>query len=143
MNRPSLEVADLVRAAGRTFIERSRKWITRQRAKGTESLADLFEGRNQLVVYHFMFDPSWDEGCPSCSFWADNFAGAVPHLAQRDVTMIAISLAPLAKIDAFKARMGWAFTWVSSANTDFNADFGSGPATAPPPPSPSPVGAHR
>ncbi|MFZ0711743.1 MAG: thioredoxin family protein [Terrimicrobiaceae bacterium] len=90
---------------------------------GTATLADLFAGRNQLVVYHFMFGPDWLEGCPSCSFVSDHFDGALPHLAVRDVTMVAVSRAPLAKIEAFRKRMGWRFRWVSSYDGDFNADF--------------------
>jgi len=89
---------------------------------GEETLADLFEGRSQLVVYHFMFPPEWDEGCPHCSFWADNFNGIPVHLNHRDVTFVAISRAPLGKIEAFKMRMGWDFKWVSSSRTDFNYD---------------------
>ena len=92
---------------------------------GTLTLAELFEGRSQLIVYHFMFTPSWDEGCPHCSFWADNFEGAPVHLAARDVTLTAVSRAPLAKISAYKERMGWTFPWVSSFETDFNYDFGA------------------
>jgi|SRR2546426_6689972 len=91
--------------------------------KGKESLSDLFEGRSQLVVYHFMFHPSWEEGCKSCSFWADNFNGIIVHLNHRDVTTVAISKAPLAKLEAFKKRMGWSFKWVSSFDTDFNRDY--------------------
>jgi predicted dithiol-disulfide oxidoreductase (DUF899 family) len=91
---------------------------------GPESLSDLFAGRSQLVVYHFMFGPDAERGCKSCSFWADNFNGAVPHLAARDVTLIAVSRAPLAKLDALKKRLGWSFKWVSSGNTDFNFDLG-------------------
>jgi predicted dithiol-disulfide oxidoreductase (DUF899 family) len=91
---------------------------------GRESLTDLFAGRGQLIVYHFMFGPDWDEGCPSCSFWADNFNGIDVHLAHRDATLIAISRAPLAKIAAYRARLGWTFKWVSSAGNDFNRDFG-------------------
>jgi predicted dithiol-disulfide oxidoreductase (DUF899 family) len=91
---------------------------------GPKSLADLFEGRSQLIVYHFMFGPDWSEGCPSCSFWADNFAGAIVHLNHRDVTMIAISRAPLEKLLAYRERMGWRFEWVSSFGNDFNRDFG-------------------
>jgi predicted dithiol-disulfide oxidoreductase (DUF899 family) len=79
-----------------------------------ESLAGLFDGRSQLLVYHFMFDPSWTEGCKSCSFWADNYAGIIVHLAQRDVTMVTVSQAPLATLEPFKRRMGWQFKWVSS-----------------------------
>ncbi len=91
---------------------------------GTESLSDLFENRSQLVVYHFMFPPEWDEGCPHCSFWADNFNGIIVHLNQRDVTFVAISRAPLSKIEAFRKRMGWTFKWLSSDGGDFNYDLG-------------------
>lgn len=90
---------------------------------GKETLAQLFEGRSQLVIYHFMFDPDWEEGCKSCSWWADNFERNVVHLANRDVTLIAVSRASRAKLDAFKRRMGWSFKWVSSAGSDFNYDF--------------------
>ena len=90
---------------------------------GKVTLADLFAGRNQLVIYHFMFGPDWQEGCPSCSFVSDHLDGALPHLAARDVTMVIVSRAPLAKIEAFKKRMGWRFKWVSSYGGDFNADF--------------------
>jgi len=90
---------------------------------GKKSLADLFGGRSQLIVYHFMFGPEWNEGCPSCSLIADGFDGAVTHLAQRDVSFTAISRAPLAKIEAFKKRLGWRFSWVSSNGTDFNYDY--------------------
>ena len=89
---------------------------------GKETLAGLFEERSQLVVYHFMFDPSWEAGCPSCSFWADNFDGITVHLNQRDVTMVAVSKAPYAKLAAYKQRMGWTFKWVSSSGSAFNAD---------------------
>jgi len=91
--------------------------------KGTETLADLFGGRSQLIVYHFMFGPDWKEGCPSCSYLADHFDGSVPHLAARDVRLVAISRAPLAQLEAFKKRMGWRFHWVSSNATDFNYDY--------------------
>ena len=90
---------------------------------GRETLADLFAGRSQLVVYHFMLGPDWEEGCKSCSFWADNFNGVDVHLAHRDVTLLAISSAPLDKINAYKQRMGWSFKWVSSAGCDFNHDY--------------------
>jgi predicted dithiol-disulfide oxidoreductase (DUF899 family) len=90
---------------------------------GKESLADLFGDRRQLVVYHFMFNPAADEGCKHCSFWADNFNGIVDHLNHRDVSFVAISRAPLAKIAPFKQRMGWGFQWLSSAQNDFNYDF--------------------
>jgi predicted dithiol-disulfide oxidoreductase (DUF899 family) len=91
--------------------------------KGKETLADLFGGRSQLIVYHFMFGPGWKEGCPSCSFLADHIDGAVVHLAQRDVTLLAVSRAPLPQIEAFKKRMGWRFKWVSSYGNDFNFDY--------------------
>jgi predicted dithiol-disulfide oxidoreductase (DUF899 family)/uncharacterized damage-inducible protein DinB len=91
--------------------------------KGKETLADLFDGRSQLIVYHFMFGPGWKEGCPSCSFLADSFDGSAIHLAQRDATFVAISRAPLAELEPFKKRMGWRFKWVSSSGTDFNYDY--------------------
>jgi predicted dithiol-disulfide oxidoreductase (DUF899 family) len=90
---------------------------------GPETLADLFDGRAQLVVWHFMFGPEWQQGCAHCSFWADGWNGVVEHLRHRDTTMIAISQAPLSKIELFRRRMGWTFPWVSSARTDFNFDF--------------------
>ena len=90
---------------------------------GKETLSDLFDGRSQLIVYHFMYDPNWDAGCPSCSFWADNFNNIIVHLNQRDVTMIAVSRAPYSKIDSYKKRLGWDFKWVSSFDTDFNHDY--------------------
>jgi predicted dithiol-disulfide oxidoreductase (DUF899 family) len=90
---------------------------------GKETLSDLFEGKSQLVVYHFMYAPDWEEGCPSCSFWADNFNGIGVHLNHRDVTMVAISRAPLEKLEAFKRRMGWNFKWLSSGSDDFNYDY--------------------
>jgi predicted dithiol-disulfide oxidoreductase (DUF899 family) len=90
---------------------------------GKETLAQLFGGRRQLVVYHFMFAPEWDAGCPHCSFWADNFDDNVVHLAHRDVTMVAVSRAPYRKLAAYKKRMGWSFRWLSSFGTDFNFDY--------------------
>jgi predicted dithiol-disulfide oxidoreductase (DUF899 family) len=90
---------------------------------GKTTLADLFDGRSQLIVYHFMFGPDWAEGCPSCSFLADHFDGSLIHLANRDVTLAVISRAPMAKIEAFKKRMGWRFKWVSSFQNDFNRDY--------------------
>jgi predicted dithiol-disulfide oxidoreductase (DUF899 family) len=90
---------------------------------GSLSLADLFDGRSQLLVYHFMLGPNWENGCKSCSFWADNYNGIDVHLAQRDVTLAAISRAPYPKIAAFKQRMGWTFAWYSSFGDDFNYDF--------------------
>lgn len=94
-----------------------------QDPRGRATLHDLFNGRRQLIVYHFMFDPSWEEGCKSCSFVADNFQGSPAHLAARDVSFVAISRAPLAKLEAFKKRMGWTFRWLSSFETDFNYDY--------------------
>ncbi len=90
---------------------------------GALSLADLFDGRSQLIVYHFMLAPDWEEGCKSCSFWADNFNGIPIHLNHRDVTFTAVSRAPLAKINAYKKRMDWSFPWVSSYGSDFNFDY--------------------
>lgn len=91
---------------------------------GPRSLDELFGDRSQLLIYHFMFGPEWDEGCPSCSFWADNFNGIDVHLAHRDVTFLASSRAPLDRLQAYRRRLGWGFNWVSSAPSDFNVDFG-------------------
>lgn len=90
---------------------------------GKETLADLFGKRSQLVIYHFMLGPNWEQGCPSCSYLADHFDGAAIHLAQRDVTFLVVSRAPLPQIEAFKKRMGWRFKWVSSFGNDFNFDY--------------------
>ena len=90
---------------------------------GTLTLADLFAGRSQLIVQHFMFSPDWDEGCVGCSFSADHVDGALPHIQARDASFVAVSRAPLAKIEAFKRRMGWRFDWISSFASDFNYDF--------------------
>ncbi|RYD81162.1 MAG: DUF899 domain-containing protein [Verrucomicrobiaceae bacterium] len=90
---------------------------------GKVSLSDLFAGRNQLVIYHFMFGPDWQEGCPSCSYVSDHIDGTLPHLAARDVALAVVSRAPLTKLEPFKKRMGWHFNWVSSHDSDFNADF--------------------
>ena len=90
---------------------------------GKESLGDLFAGKSQLIVYHFMFDPSWDAGCKSCSFWADNFERLPVHLKHRDISLVAISRAPLAKLQAYGRRLDWAFKWVSSGSNDFNYDY--------------------
>lgn len=92
--------------------------------EGRRTLADLFEGRRQLLVQHFMFGPGWEQGCPSCSFMADHIDGMNVHLAQRDVTLLVVSRAPLAEIERFRQRMGWQFKWVSSHGSDFNYDFG-------------------
>ena len=91
---------------------------------GKETLPDLFDGRGQLVVYHFMFAPEDDVGCKSCSFWADNFNPNVVHLNARDVSFAAVSRAPIEKLEAYRRRMGWDFHWVSSGETDFNFDYG-------------------
>jgi predicted dithiol-disulfide oxidoreductase (DUF899 family) len=92
--------------------------------QGEQTLAELFDGRNQLHVYHFMFGPEDEQGCAHCSFWADNFDPIIVHLNARDVTMIAVSRAPDAKLAAYKQRMGWSFHWVSSFANDFNFDYG-------------------
>src|SRR5437867_3669994 len=91
--------------------------------EGSASLADLFQGRSQLLVYHFMFGPEYTAGCPACSAIADGFDGSVVHLANHDVTLSAVSLAPLAKLQAYKRRMGWTFPWASSSGSEFNFDF--------------------
>ncbi|MDP0498492.1 MAG: thioredoxin family protein [Verrucomicrobiota bacterium JB022] len=91
--------------------------------EGPRRLSELFAGRSQLYLYHFMFGPEWEQGCVGCSFMADHFDGALPHLNYHDVTLVAVSRAPLDKIQAFKRRMGWHFPWVSSASSDFNFDF--------------------
>ena len=93
-------------------------------SEGHASLADLFRGRSQLLVYHFMFGPDFSAGCPACSSIADGFDGFVVHLAHHDVTLMAVSRAPLAKLQAYQQRMGWTFPWASSYGSDFNADFG-------------------
>ena len=90
---------------------------------GKVTLADLFDGRSQLIVYHFMFGPNWAEGCPSCSYLGDHFDGMLPHINARDVSFTAISRGPMPQIAAFKKRMGWKFNWVSSYGTDFNYDY--------------------
>lgn len=92
-------------------------------AKGPRRLADLFEGRSQLLIQHFMFGPDWEEGCVGCSLGADHMHGIWTHLEHHDVKFTAVSRAPLTKIDAFKARMGWGFDWVSSGTSDFNYDY--------------------
>jgi len=114
---------------------------------GKSSLADLFRGRSQLVVYHFMFGPDYSAGCPACSATADSFNGVLPHLEARDVTMICVSRAPLQKLLSFRRRMGWSFNWVSSYGNDFNFDFGVSasdrPQKNPPPLQANELAAHR
>lgn len=92
--------------------------------RGRKSLAELFGNASQLLVYHFMFHPEWDAGCKSCSFWADSYDGSVAHLAARDVSLFAVSRAPLELLLAYRDRMGWCFPWASSATNTFNFDFG-------------------
>lgn len=109
---------------------RALPWVRIEKAyvfdapEGRRPLADLFEGRRQLLVQHFMLGPGWEQGCPSCSFMADHIDGMNVHLAHRDVTLVAVSRAPLADIERFRRRMGWQFKWVSSHRSDFNLDFG-------------------
>jgi len=91
---------------------------------GKKALADLFDGRGQLIIYHFMFGPGWKDGCPHCSFWADHYDSVNLHIGQRDIALIVVSRAPWKEIAPFKKRMGWKFDWVSSGNTSFNFDFG-------------------
>jgi len=121
---------ELTRARERVSeARRALPWVRVEKAyafdgvDGGQGLADLFRGRPQLVVQHFMFAPGWDEGCKSCSFWADGFERMIPHLAARDTTLVAVSRAPIDKLVAFKKRMGWTFDWVSSAGCDFNYDY--------------------
>ncbi len=90
---------------------------------GPKSLSELFDGRSQLIIYHFMLGPDWEAGCPGCSFLADHLDGTLPHLNHHDVTLVAVSRAPMDKIAAYKARMGWKFPWVSSSANSFNQDF--------------------
>src|SRR4030081_414414 len=101
-------------------IEKEYRFATDE---GAATLADLFRGRSQLLIYHFMFGPDYAAGCPSCSAIADGFDGSVVHLANHDVTLCAVSRAPLAKLQAYKRRMGWSFPWASSSDSDFNYDF--------------------
>lgn len=112
-----------------TAERRALPWVKIEKAyafdapEGKRTLAGLFDGRSQLIVQHFMFAPDWEEGCTGCSFEADHIDGANLHLAHHDVSFVAVSRAPLAKLMAYKKRMGWKFPWVSSANSDFNYDF--------------------
>jgi predicted dithiol-disulfide oxidoreductase (DUF899 family) len=109
--------------------KRKLPWVRVEKAyvfdgpEGKESLAYLFSGRSQLIVYHFMFGPDWEEGCPTCSLVADNIDGNVVHLAHRDVTLVVVSRARLPQIEEFQKRMGWRFKWVSSYGNDFNRDY--------------------
>jgi predicted dithiol-disulfide oxidoreductase (DUF899 family) len=114
---------ELSRARRELPWERVEKTYLFEGPQGRQTLSELFAGRSQLVVYHFMFGPDWEAGCPHCSRWADSFNGAIVHLNQRDVTMIAVSRAAYAKLASYQKRMGWSFKWVSSFGTDFNVDY--------------------
>jgi len=115
------EIARRRRELPRVPLEQDYRFET---AEGTRTLAELFDGRSQLIVYHFMFGPNYEAGCVTCSSTADSFNGVLPHLNARDVTMICISRAPLEKLLAYRRRMGWTFNWASSSENDFNFDFG-------------------
>ncbi len=143
---PAIVTPDAWRAARLAHLEaekaftRQRDELSRQRrslpwvevtedyrfegADGAHTLSELFNGRSQLAVYHFMFGPGWDEGCPSCSFWADNYDGIGVHLEARDTTLVTIARAPFAELAAYQRRMGWSIPWFSSADTSFNFDMG-------------------
>ncbi len=109
---------------------RSLPWVKVEKSytfdapQGRQSLADLFGDKSQLIVYHFMFDPTWSQGCKSCSFIADHYNPLAVHLAHRDISLVTVSKAPIAQIEPFRARMGWTFPWVSGAPSDFGSDFG-------------------
>jgi predicted dithiol-disulfide oxidoreductase (DUF899 family) len=123
LTRRSDELARQRQALPWVRVDRAYRFETDE---GSASLTDLFRGRSQLLVYHFMFGPDYTAGCPSCSAIADGFDGVVVHLANHDVTLSAVSRAPLAKLQAYKRRMGWTFPWASSFGSDFNADFSVG-----------------
>jgi predicted dithiol-disulfide oxidoreductase (DUF899 family) len=116
------QLAEKRRALPRVPVE---KEYVLETADGEKSLADLFDGRSQLLIYHFMFGPSYDAGCPTCSSMVDGVNGLLPHLHARDLTMLLVSRAPLEKLLAYRERMGWSIPWASSANSDFNFDFGA------------------
>jgi predicted dithiol-disulfide oxidoreductase (DUF899 family) len=120
LTRRGDELAQLRQELPWVRIEKEYRFDTDE---GTASLVDLFRGRSQLLVYHFMFGPDYEAGCPSCSAIADGFNGSVVHLANHDVTLCAVSRAPLAKLQAYKQRMGWNFPWASASGSDFNYDF--------------------
>jgi len=123
LTRQRDEVSAARRALPRVKVEEDYQF---QSEKGEETLADLFDGRSQLIVQHFMFGADWNEGCKACSLMAENYDGVLLHLKQRDVSLVAISRAPLDKLLAFRDRMGWGFKWVSSLGSGFNADFDVG-----------------
>lgn len=120
LTRARESLAEKRRALPRVLIEEDYRFDTQ---RGTATLRDLFGGRSQLIVQHFMFAPDWEDGCPSCSFWTDNLQGALPHLAARDVSFVAVSQAPLEVIVPFKARMGWRHDWASAAGSSFSNDY--------------------
>ncbi len=124
MEKEETKLRDKVRAERLTLpwvkVDKS---YTFETPEGRKTLAELFDGRSQLIVYHFMYGPEWEAGCPGCSFMADHIDGMLPHLNNHDVTMIAVSRAPLEKLTAYKKRMGWTFPWVSSFGSDFNFDY--------------------
>jgi len=121
LTRQSDELARRRRELPWVRLEQDYSFETEQ---GTKTLAELFDGRSQLIVYHFMFGPDWDEGCPSCSSIADSFDGSIVHLQNHDVAFVAVSRAPLDKLLAYRERMGWSFPWASSHGSEFNFDFG-------------------
>ena len=109
--------------AARAAVGARREGLRLRHADGPQTLAELFDGRSQLAIYHFMFGPDWTQGCHRCSFWADNFDGIAVHLAHRDTTFLAVSNTAVENIEAYRQRMGWEFKWVSSLGSDFNRDF--------------------
>lgn len=113
-------LAEKRRALPRVKVSKDYRFQTNE---GEKSLGELFDGRTQLIVQHFMMGPDWEDGCPSCSFWADGYSGMTPHMEQRDIAFVAASRTSMDKINAYKARMGWHFSWVSSLGSDFNFDF--------------------
>jgi predicted dithiol-disulfide oxidoreductase (DUF899 family) len=121
LTRRGDEVARMRRALPWVAVEKEYVFDT---DGGDKTLRELFDGRSQLLVYHFMFGPEWNEGCPVCSYWADNFDGGIVHLKYRDVTMLCASRAPIERLQAYKRRMGWSFPWVSSGRSEFNYDYG-------------------
>jgi predicted dithiol-disulfide oxidoreductase (DUF899 family) len=122
LTRRGDELAEKRRALPLVPVEKDYEFETEE---GTKSLAHLFDGRSQLLIYHFMFGPSYEAGCPTCSSMVDGLDGLLPHLHARDLTLSLVSRAPLAKLRVYKQRMGWSIPWASSANTDFNFDFGA------------------
>jgi predicted dithiol-disulfide oxidoreductase (DUF899 family) len=120
LNRLRDDLAERRRALPWVPVEKS---YTFEGPEGSVALPDLFAGRSQLLVYHFMFGPDWGEGCPSCSFWADSFNGVIVHLEHRDVSMVAVSRAPYPALEAYRRRMGWTFRWYSSGKSEFNVDY--------------------